>query len=424
VKTKAKATEECTTVFEIEVQKETIDKAFDEVYAEITKVANIPGFRAGKAPKELVKKHYAGDAKSEVLKRLIPQAYADALREHNINPIGLPEISEVKFENEDILSFKAKVDTRPKFKLKNYKGIKIEKKKAVVKDEEVEKVLQNLREMSAKYITVEDRPVQMGDCVVSDLECSVEGKPVHKKRENLWLYVEKDSVVPGLSEKIVGMNKGEEKDVEVALPEKYPDKNLAGKPAVYRIKAKEIKLRQLPNLDDEFAKELGKESFEDLKKEVTAELEARAKASADIDVENQLLGKLADENTFAVPSSFVARQLDFMIEDAKRHLLEKGFKKEDLDKKDNEFKEKFKNDAVRKVRLLFILDQIARDENIDVTDEELGEAYKSISAQSGKSEEEVKDYYDREDMVDSLKDRLREGKTMEFLLQNAQIVEV
>ena len=266
MKAKIRSVEECTSLLEIDVPSTDIEKAFDEVYAEMTKYANIPGFRVGKAPKELVRQHYGKSAKEEVLKRLVPEAYRSAVLEHNITPIGMPEISDVNFEGEGKLSFKAKVSTRPVFKLKNYKGIKVEKSPATVCDDDINKMLENLREANAKYVSVEDRPVQMGDYVVSDMDCSVNGKPVHKRRENLWLLLEKDSLVPGLAEKMVGMNKGDERDIETTVPEKYPDKTVAGKFAKYHIKAKEIKKRELPELNDEFAKIFAKSNMDELKR--------------------------------------------------------------------------------------------------------------------------------------------------------------
>jgi trigger factor len=422
-KTKARSVEDCSTLFEIEISSQAITEAFEKVYNEITKIANIPGFRVGKAPREVVKKHYANDAREEVLKRLIPEAYREALEEHGITPVGLPEISDVSFESEKALSFKARVDTRPKFKLKDYKGIKIVKKKVQINDADVEKTLENLRELNAKYVAAEDRPVQMGDYVVSDLECSVDGKSAHPKRENLWLYIDKESTIPGLPDNIVGMRKGEVKDIEVKLPPKYPDKQLAGKIAKYHVVAKEIKIRQLPEINDEFAKDLGRNNLEELKGEIRKEMENRAKIDAEIDAENQLLNKLMDDNVFAVPSSFVARQLSYMVEDAKKRLEQKGFKKEDLDKKDDEFKEKFKNEAVRQVRLLFILDDIATLEGMTVNEKDLKDAYRSIATQTGRTEDDVKSHYEKEDLVDNLEEKIREGKTIQFLLKNAEMTE-
>lgn len=423
MKIKAKAVEECSTLFEIEVPKETIDKAFEEVYDEMVKVASIPGFRPGKAPKDIVKKRYSKEAKKEVINQVIPDAYQKAVEEHKIDPIGYPDITDLIFEEGKTMSFKARVDTRPKFKLKNYKGIEVEKKKVVVKDEDVDKALDNLRQYSAKYVAVEDRPVKMDDYVVSDLDCTVDQKPAHKKRENLWLYVEKDSLMSGLTEKMIGMNKTEERDIEVELPKEYPDKNLAGKKALYHVKVKEIKVRSLPAVDDEFAKDLGKENLQDLKKEVARELENKMRYDNDMAAENQLLGKIIDENNFAVPSALVKKQMRIMAENAKARLMGKGFKKEDLDKKENELEEKFKDDAPKQVRLLFILDRIAKEEGIEAKESDLESAYKSISAQSGKSEKEIKDHYEKEGLVDNLLERIREEKTIAFLLKNAKVTE-
>jgi len=423
MKAKLKKTGECAAQFDIVVPKETVDKAFEEVYAEITKAANMPGFRPGKAPVDLVRKQYQKDAESEVLKRIIPDSYRAALEDHKIMPVGSPEIGDVKFGDDKVISFIAKFETRPQFKLKNYKGIKIEKKSAAIGEEDVTKALENLRDMSAKYISVESRPAQAGDYVVSDLECFVDGKPAHKKRESLWLFLDKESFIPGLAEKMAGIKAGEEREIEALLPDKYPNKDLAGKPAVYKIKAKEIKERQLPAIDDELAKDLKRDSLEDLKKMITEELEKRAKVSAEVDCENKLLEGLADDNVFAVPESFVKNQIGYMVADAKKNLMEKGFSAGELDKKDGEFADKFKSDAEKRVRLLFILDGIARAEGIDAAAKDVDEAYKSIAAQSGKSEDEVRTHYKKEGLEDNLEEKIRETKTVDFLLKNAEIVE-
>lgn len=424
MKSKAKLLEECMTLFEIEVPKETIDKAFEEAYNEITKVASIPGFRAGKVPNDLVRKYFAKEVKKDVMDHVIPYAYQKAVEEHKIDPIGLPEITDLVFEEGKNMSFKAKVVTRPKFKIKNYKGVQVDKKKAIVKDEDIKKALDNLREYSAKYISVEDRPIQWEDYVVSDLECFVDGKEAHKKRESLWLLMDKESLLSGLTEKMVGMNKGEERDVEVDVPGKYPDKNLAGKKAKYHVKVKEIKSRRLPDIDDCLAKDLGKENLEQLNKEIAGELEKKMKMDSEIAMENQLLDKLIEENNFLVPSTLVKKQIQLMTKNAKAKLTQKGFKEEELDKKDEEFAGRFKDDAIRQIRLLFILDRVAKDEGIESGEKDLRNAYKSISLQTGKSEEEVKKYYEKENLIDNLLERVREEKTIEFLIKNAKINEV
>jgi trigger factor len=422
-KSKVKSTEACSAIFEIEVPKESVDKAFEEVYGEITKVAQIPGFRAGKAPVELVKKNYSKNASEEALKRILPDAYTAALKDHGIIPVSAPEISDLIFEEGKAMSFKARVDTRPKFGLKNYKGIAITRKKVKIEPSDIDKTLDNVRQMHAKYESPEDRPLKMGDYAVSDLDCLVDGKPIHRKREDLWLFLDKDTIALGLSDGMVGMKKGEERDIEVTLSKDYPNKDLAGKKSVYHVKVKDIKVRKLPDIDDALAKELGKDSLDALRKDIEEGLKEQAKRNSDIEVENNVLTKLIDDNDFAVPAGFVKRQLAHMVENAKRRLEEKGFPKGELDKKDEELNKKFKDDAVRRVRLLFILDAIARAEKIDVDEKDLEEAYRAIASQSGKPESEVKAHYEKEDIVDDLKEQLREGKTIEFLINNAKITE-
>lgn len=422
-RSKAKSTEACSTLLEIDVPKESVDKAFDEVYDEIAKVASIPGFRPGKAPKELIKKNYAKNAREEALKQILSDAYAAALKEHGIIPIGSPEIIDMVFEEGKAMSFKARVETRPKFSLKNYKGIAVTKKKITIDKADIDKTLENVQQMHAKYESPADRPLQMGDYAVSDLDCMANGKPIHRKREDLWLFLDKDTIALGLSDGMVGMKKGDEKDIEVTLSKDYPNKELAGKKAIYHVKVKDIKVRQLPEINDALAKDLGKDSLESLKKDIAAGLEEQAKRNAEIEVENKVLAKLIDDNDFAVPGGFVKRQLGYMVENAKRHLTEKGFKKEDLDKKDEELRGKFAIDAARRVRLLFILDAIARAEKLEVGDSDVEEAYKAISAETGKPESEIREHYGKEGLIDDLKEQLREGKTIEFLIKSAKVAE-
>lgn len=424
MKYKAKSLEECTTLFEIEVSPQMISRVFDEVYADMAKVANIPGFRVGKAPVDMVRLHYAKDAREEVLKRLIPEAYRQAVQQHSIEPVSFPEISDVIFEEDKPLTFKAKVDTRPKLKLKDYKGLAVDRKKVAINEADVDKTIENLREVSAKYIAADDRPLRMGDYAVVDLECFVDGKDAHKKRENLWLAIEKESFIAGLTEKMVGMKKSEQRDIDVKLPGNYPDKTIAGKAAQYRVLVKEVKERQLPAVDDAFAKEMGRPGLDDLRKEIFKELEARALAGAEVEVENGILNKLIDAHSFKVPSGFVSRQLDLMVADAKKRLEAKGLKREDLDKRDAELREKFKGDAERQVKLLFILDAIASAEKIEADDADLTEAYKAMAAQAGKTEDFVREHYEKEGLVDNLRDKIREGKTIRFLLDNAKITEI
>ena len=423
MKTKIKKTDECEAVFEIEVGQEAISKAVEDVYDELSRVVEIPGFRAGKAPRDLVKKHHKKAAKEEALKNLISEAYSMALKEHGIHPISMPEITDLNFQDGKPLSFKAKVSTRPEMNLKDYKGIKIEKKPLELKEDDISKTLENLRVINAKYIAQEARPLQTGDYAICDLDCAIDGKPIHKTRENIWILVEEDALtlMPGLAEKMAGMKKLEERDCEVVLPDKYPNKDIVGKKAVYHGKLKEIKVRQLPTLDDDFAKDLGKDSLAELKDSIAKELKEHFQNQIEQDMENQLLSKLIDANTFNVPKPFVARELRYLVEDAKAKLAEKGFKKEDIDARGKEFEERFRPDAVKRIRLAFILDEIADREAIEVDKKELENAFQSIAARANQPVSKVREHYEKEGLTGSLAEQLRENKTIQFLLKEANV---
>ena len=423
MKTKIKKTDECEAVFEIEVGQEAISKAVEDVYDELSRVVEIPGFRAGKAPRDLVKKHHKKAAKEEALKNLISEAYSMALKEHGIHPISMPEITDLNFQDGKPLSFKAKVSTRPEMNLKDYKGIKIEKKPLELKEDDISKTLENLRVINAKYIAQEARPLQTGDYAICDLDCAIDGKPIHKTRENIWILVEEDALtlMPGLAEKMAGMKKLEERDCEVVLPDKYPNKDIVGKKAVYHVKLKEIKVRQLPTLDDDFAKDLGKDSLAELKDSIAKELKEHFQNQIEQDMENQLLSKLIDANTFNVPKPFVARELRYLVEDAKAKLAEKGFKKEDIDARGKEFEERFRPDAVKRIRLAFILDEIADREAIEVDKKELENAFQSIAARANQPVSKVREHYEKEGLTGSLAEQLRENKTIQFLLKEANV---
>ena len=179
----------------------------------------------------------------------------------------------------------------------------------------------------------------------------------------------------------------------------------------------------MPALDDEFARSLGRQSLEDLKKEISGELEARARAGAEAEAENAMLNALIDGHSFKVPSGFVVRQLELMVEDSKRRLEEKGFKREDLDKRDGEFRQRMGPDAERQVRLLFILDAIAAAEKIEPGEDDLKNAYRAIAAETGKAEDAVREHYEKEGLVENLLEKIREGKTIKFLLDNAKVTE-
>jgi len=417
---RVKNIESCKKLFKIEIPKDLVEKTTKDVYREINKAAKIPGFRPGSAPQDLLEKRYSGDAKEQVLKRLIPEGYRQALLSHNVTPVGLPRVFNIDFRGDKPLTFEAEVDTRPVIKLKNYKGIKVRKKRISVSEEEINEGLSKLRQMYAKYRDAA-RPVKKGDHVVCSVEAFIDGKPVTKKNENMWIQADKEASLLGMGEELIGLAKGQVKEIDAKLPDDYPDKKYAGKLAKFKVLVNEVKEKCTAELDDAFAGQLKFENLEALKKGIESELYARKENSLKIGMKNQILEKFLKENKFSIPGGMAARQKEVMAKRFEMELTQKGMSKEEAEKKVKELDPKLEQDAGDKIRLYFILDDIALKEKIETNENDIAERLKNIALSTGQSVEEVRKYYEKENLMGGLSEEIRESKTLDFLLKEADI---
>ncbi|MEA3488732.1 MAG: trigger factor [Candidatus Omnitrophota bacterium] len=420
MKSKIKKLNGTTKEFFVEMPKETVDRMFDEVLEGIRKTAKIPGFRPGNAPLDIVRKNYSEDAADEVKRRLIPQAYQQALQKHEIRPVSYPEISEVLIGLSGILTFKARVDAHPEINLRKYKGLKVTRNKISVTDEEITETLERLRNMNAEFPEI-DRPIEKGDFGICDIETFINGEVIAKKRENMWIEADKEVSLLGMGEELCGLKKGDRKDIEVTLPENYPDKKYAGKKAVFRVEVRDVKEKKLPELDDELAKTLGKNSLDEAREEIRTQLLERKEANEKVNMKNQIMEQLLDRHSFDLPASMVSRQLKVLMERAENELSSKGVDKETIGSNREEMKGRLSKEAERKVRLYFMLDKIGDREGIDVSEEEIDSWLRSLADAYNKPLEEVEKYYKEHDLISGLKEQLREDKTVDFLLSEAVV---
>lgn len=424
MKKKIKHIEECKKVFEIEVPSADVKKRIEEQYQKVGKAAAIPGYRAGKAPRDLIEKHYGERITREVVEDLISDSYHKAIEESGFIPLTLPSINDVKLDTAQVLSFKAEVTIRPTISLKEYRGLKLKKKRTTVQEGDIEKSVKTLQESSAKFKNLEGRPVQLGDYVVCDSQILIEGKETEAKRENNWMLIEEQSAIPGLAAGLVGTQIGEEKEIETVMPEDFQHKEYANKKAVFKIKVKEIKERVLPQIDDEFAKDLGYNALTDLRDSVKALLVQEAERHVRKELENQALERLLEKSNFAIPSSTAEKQLAYLVEVEKHRLLKQGLKEEDIKSKEKELKERLKPWAVKQVKTMLILSEIAHKENIDISEEELEQSLEAIGQQHNQPKEKVEKYYRDNKLMENLISELRDRKVVEFLLKEANIEEV
>ena len=406
--------------FNIDLPKESVDKAIEDVLEEIRKSSKVPGFRPGNAPMDIIRKNHQTEALEEAKQRLIPKAYQEALETHNIDPASYPEISDVKINAAGGLSFKAKVDCYPEISLKQYKGLKVTGNKVQVADKEVEEALERARNMYAEFVDT-DGPLKKGDFAVSDVESFIDGKSISKKRENMWIEVSKEASMLGIGEELAGLKKGEAREIEATLPEGYPDKKYAGKKAIFKVEIKQTKEKKLPSLDDELAKKVGKETAEELRTEIKDQLLVRKEENEKVSMKNQILEQLINKHPFALPATMVARQLKVLLDRAENDLLQRGVEKEAIESHKDKLKDQLFKEAQDKVRVYFILDEVSKQENVDVTEEEIDSWISALAASYNKPFEEVKKYYHENDLVGGLHEQLREDKALELLLAEAVI---
>lgn len=405
-------------VIEIRIPKEIVAEELEKAYTEISKSASLPGFRAGKVPLDLIKKRYQKEAHEEVMRNLMYDSFDKAIAESGLRILGSPEISDFEFAEGKEMAYKATVTIRPEIKIKSYKGLALKKFDTEVKESDIDNYLNSMRGMSARFKTKEGKAAK-GDYLICDMDCSVEGNFVEKK-ENAWLYADDDSYIPG---KILeGMAVNDEKDIEKDLPAGYSKKELAGKKAKFHIKVKEVKEKVLPELNDEFAASMGKfHNMSELREAIRVSIKQHKKAEERRDLEEQALVLLDKSATFDVPQSVVDKHLERLVEEAKNRLKKENYSEDDIKAREGDIREKLKADALRQVRSYFILDEIVNLEKIKITAAEMEAAFSEIAVSSGHSAEEVKKYYEENDLTDDLAVDIRQRKVFDLIINNASI---
>ncbi|MBL7158393.1 MAG: trigger factor [Candidatus Omnitrophica bacterium] len=413
---------ECTKVLEIEIPLEAVNRAREEIYKEIKKIAKVPGFRVGQAPQDILEKHHSKDAEEEVLKKLIPDGYKKAVEFHKITPVGSPEIEKVTFEKGKTLTYEATVEIKPAIRLKGYKGLKITKRKSPVTEAEVDQAVLRLRDFYAKYNDVE-RSVGKNDYAICDVEAFIENKAISKNTKDMWVQANKEASLLGIGEELVGLAKGQTKEINVKLPENYPDKKYAGKDAKFKVSVKSVKEKELPKIDENFAKTLNKENLNALKEEIRTQLVAKKESAEKIHMENQILEKLLKEHKFPVPENIVKRQKEYLEKRLRQELSRNGVSTEEINERLKKADNELAMDAVNKVRVYFLLDEIALKDGVSVTAKDLEKRIAEISQSAGRPEKEIKENYEKEGLLNGLVEEIKETKTLEMLLKEAKITE-
>ncbi len=375
IKVKVISENGCLHTLAVELPASKVKEKIEEAFKNVQNQAKLPGFRPGKAPIEMVKENFRAAAYERAQELLMREGVTEALKSKKISPVQPPVVSEAKFVPEKPFQFQFQVESSPQIKAVNYKGLKLNRKSAALSDDELQKAIANLAEMNARLVESKDTELKSTHFAVVNYEGFIEDKPIAgAKAENFLMDMSAPQTIAGLAEGLAGAKIGEERNVPVKFPEDSPAKELAGKQAVFKVKITAIKEKNIPAVDDEFAKDLGIESLDVLRTRVRENLEREKKYASDLDLEKQIIEKLLEDHPSPVPPSLVERQTQHLIERQSHRLMSQGVPKPEIDKVVEKAKPEIQKQAEKDVRLAYILNAVADEESIEAAEKENREA--------------------------------------------------
>lgn len=416
-----------TKKLKIVLPEEEVTKELDAGFRKIKNEARIKGFRRGKVPRHILEQTYGHQVRAEVAEKLVQATYFDAVEKEKLDVVAHPEIKTPVFEEDGSFSYEAEVDTRPQFELQDYKGMDIEKEKITVTDAEIDAAIDGLRREVAPLRSVEDRAVQERDIVIADFDGFHEGEQIKQVHgENVNVDVGTGRHGQEFENKLIGMQKGEEASVEVDFDADSPNPLLAGKKVEFKVRVNDIKERVLPELDDEFARDVGEDfdSLSALRQHIKEKILAEKEQALEGNISDRIMQKLLEANQFEVPSRLVQHEINEYIKQTEETLQRGGLSLEAAGISRAETEERYRETAVKRVRGDFILKKIAEQEDIKVLDEDLNNGFARIAKQYNMTVPEVKGYFkNRDDMLPFMNELLNE-KILKFLRNEAKYIPV
>jgi trigger factor len=407
----------------VEIPSTIVDAEIDKIARDYSKAARIPGFRPGKVPAKVVRQRFRDQILHDVAHGLIPRAVDEALRERGVEPVDTPDIKDVVVEEGQPLKFTATFETVPPIDPGDYSSLTLTNRAASVEDAAVDQALSQLRERGARYEPVEDRAVEQGDSVVVDLErtaAAESGEAQTDKHEGVTVDIGAPANPPGFDDALIGTSAGERKSFDVNYPDDYAIKELAGTTVKYEVTVKGIRKRVVPELDDEFAKDIGDfENLDALKSRVRGDLEHEMMHEQERETRAELLKQLAARATVDVPASLLEREIDRRVEEFVRRLIDQQVDPMRTNINWEEFRERQREAATEAVKSALVLDEVARRENIAVSDADVDEEISRYAERAGRTPAAVRARLEKEGGLNRVYAGLRRERTVEFLLSRA-----
>ena len=427
MKCKLEKTENANEVeFEITIEAEKFEDAIKKVYFKSAKYFNIPGFRKGKAPMQIVEKYYGTEIFYEdAFNEVAGEALEEAVSENKVDIVSRPEVDIKQMEKGKDLIFIAVMQTKPEAELGKYKGIEIPKIEYNVSEDDINHELEHMQEHNSRLISIEDRPAENGDIVNIDFEGFVDDKAFDNgKAEDYDLELGSNTFIPGFEEQIVGMKIDEEKDIKVTFPEEYYEKSLAGKEATFKIKLHEIKKKELPKLDDEFAKDVSEfDTLKELKDDIKAKKEKQNKDKEKYETEEAIVKALCENVKVDIPSGMIETEVDRMVKDIESRLSYQGIKLDQylkmVQKTEEDLRKEYEPQAQEGIKSRLAIEAVIKAEKIEATDKEIEDKIKEMAKNYGKENDE--EFLKNENVRNYIKEGIESEKAIEFLIKNAKI---
>ena len=413
--------EGCRHSLEIAIPADEVETEANRVTADVQKRAKLPGFRPGKAPASLIRKQFAGDIRQQVVENLIPKALQKQIEAENLNVVGRPDIKDLHFHEGQPLRFKAEFEVFPQIELGEYKDVEIEYHEPEVGDEDVEKRLNEIRDQKAEYVNVDPRPLENGDFAVVALEsiASVEGEPV--KQDEMVLEIGGAETFEAFSENLRGLAPGDEKEFEVAYPEDYGAARLAGKMIQFHATVKGIRKKELPELNDEFAQDLGDyRNIGEVRDAIRKGLLAQRQHEAQSEAKNKIVDKLVEAHDFPVPDVFVERQIESRVEQSLRTMADQGVDLQKVKLDWNKVREAQRDKAGREVKASMLLSRISEREAIHATRDEVDKEVEKIARQNREAVAAAHMRFEKDGTLGRIANHIQTEKTLNFLFEHAR----
>ncbi len=411
---------------EITIEAEKFEEDIKKVYFKSAKYFNIPGFRKGKAPMQIVEKYYGKEIFYEdAFNEVAGDALEEAVKENKLEVVSRPDIDVSQIEKGKDVIFTAIMQTKPEIELGKYKGIEIKKIEYNVTDEELEHELSHMQEHNARLVTIEDRPVETGDIATIDFEGFVDGNAFEGgKAEGHELEIGSNTFIPGFEDQVIGMKIDEEKDIQVKFPDEYFSKDLAGKDATFKVKVHEIKKKELPKLDDEFAKDVSEfDTLKELKEDIKAKKQKQNDDKAKYETQDAVIKAVCENVKVEIPSGMIETEIDSMLQNMSQRLSYQGLKLEQylqmMGKTEEDMKKEYEPQAIEAIKSRLALEAIIKAEKIEATNEEIDEKLKEMAKNYGKENDE--EFLKNENVRNYMKEGLANEKALEFLVKNAKI---